>query len=216
MQTTKITLAGITFTACKTNEGKYGISALEYQKHLGLSKDFTTDCKRGKSPELLQEAGIHTGLSTLNVRVGKSTTQFIDTKDYVALTGVFAARGNKLALTWIIALANETIERRIDDSLGVTKSADDYELSTKKFFRELARKSFIPKLTVWNDVSLPYGRFVNEFKQALRLPLSNIDGYDLELIERWSEGITAYNALRYEGYCHNHALIAVRQQQADI
>ena len=219
MTTTILTVAGVSFTAAKNYKGEYGIAGVEFQKHMQLDDDFTTDLKRGRRPELLLEAGIHSGVTFFNSRDGRATKSFINTKDILALLGVLATRGNKTALAWIIALANETLERRIDAALGTPKTEDDYEASTRSFFRELSRANFIPKLSSWNQTdgaNKNYGWFVNEFKTALRLPLSSVDTYSTLHMQRWCEGIVSYNTLRCEGAGHKYALSAVRRQQADI
>lgn len=216
MANVTITIAGVELTATKNKEGDYGVSVLQYQSYLGLSADFTRDSKRGKSPEVLQEAGIHTGLKLWNSRQGRSTTSFIDTRDLVKLVGVFAFRGNKAAQAWLMALAAETLERRIDAALNVDTTEDTYEERTKAFYRELARASYIPELMTWNERHANYGAFTNAFKVALRLPLTSVNEYCTSDMQRWSKGITAYNALRYEGAGHKYALAAVRRQQADV
>lgn len=213
-QTVQITVGGVQFTAMKRQD-TYGVKVVEFQDYLGLSPQFTVNARRGKSPEVLQEAGLHTELKVYNVRVGTSTTAFIDTKDLTALVGVFARRGNNVALSWLIALANETLERRIDNALGESVTEETYEDRTKAFFRELSRKAFHPKFTTWNDSNSNYGAMVNEYKKYMSLPLVNIDQYNQQQISVWYEGIVLYNSYRYEGYCHKVSLEKTRMILAD-
>ena len=213
-QAVQITVGGVQFTAMKRQD-TYGVKVVEFQDYLGLSPDFTRNLKRGKSPEVLQEANIHTELKVYNVREGRSATAFIDTKDLTALVGVFARRGNNVALSWLIALANETLERRIDNALGESVTEETYEDRTKAFFRELSRKAFHPKFTTWNDSNVNYGAMVNEYKKYMSLPLVNIDQYNQQQISVWYEGIVLYNSYRYEGYCHKVALEKTRMILAD-
>jgi hypothetical protein len=134
--------------------------------------------------------------------------------------GVFAARGNKTALNWLIALANETLERRIDNALGTPKTEDSYEQNTKAFYRELSRVSFMPKYTFWlkmdedNDNCPPvnYGLAVNQLKRVAHLPLTTVDEYSKEELYKWADVLSVYNAHRINGSYHKGALALVRKQ----
>ncbi len=209
MTTVQLTIAGFSITAAKQKNSTYAVCVREYEDYLDLSSDFTRDCKRGKSPEVLQQAGIHTGLRVYNIRNGRSTMAFLDTRDFVSLLGVFATRGNQKALALVVALANETLERRVDSALNVNTPEEDYEARTKAFFREMARKSFIPEYTshlTQLEVTPMYGAEVNKLKTALGLPLSSIDTYNATHMQAWSSGLTRYDCLRMEGYSHKRAL----------
>lgn len=214
-QTVNITVAGVSFTAMKRDD-TYGVKVTEFQDYLGLSPKFIVRCKRGESPEVLQEAGIHGSLKTYNARVGRSSTAFLDTRDLTALVGVLARRGNNVALSWLIAMANEALERRIDNALGISVTEETYEDRTKSFFRQLARKSFHPKFTCWNDTNSNYGAMVNEYKRYMSLPLVSIDEYNAEQVSVWYEGIVLYNGFRYEGFCHKVSLEKTRMILSDV
>lgn len=215
--TCNITLAGLELRGAYDGK-QYYIAVVEALKALGKEKDFITDLNRGRTPELAQAAGFDIGAKvTQNKRVGRTTQAFFPTKLFTQLVGALAQRGEQVALNLLIATANEALERRIDAALGQTKDEGSYEQETKAFFRELSRRIFIPELSSWHhaDGGFNYGRFVNEFKTALRLPLVNVDGYSRDEMMRWSRGITAYNCLRAEGAGHKYTVAAVRRQQAD-
>lgn len=133
----------------------------------------------------------------------------IDTRLFMQLVGWEASNGNKIAIDILVALANETLERRIDSALNVNTPEEDYEARTKAFFREMARKSFIPEYTSYLtqlEVTPMYGAEVNKLKLALGLPLSSIDTYSSSHMKTWCSGLTRYDCLRMEGYSHKRAL----------
>lgn len=215
--TCNIALAGLELRGAYDGK-QYYIAVIEAMEVLGKSRYFTRDLQGGKSPELAQAAGFDVGAKlTVNKRVGRTTQAFFPTKLFAQLIGALAVRGEKPAQVLLMATLNEALERRIDSALGQTKDENSYEQETKAFFRELSRRIFIPELSSWHhaDGGFNYGRFVNEFKTALRLPLVNVDGYSRDEMMRWSRGITAYNCLRAEGAGHKYAVAAVRRQQAD-
>ena len=215
-KTCTLTIAGHDFAGIKTSDGEYYISVLEYQEYLGLSKDFTRDSNRGKSPELLLEAGLDAGLKTKNLRIAKSTKAFLDTKDFVKLLGAFAGRGNKKALALLLTLANETLERRIDAAVGVVVKEQTREERALASFRQFAREEFTPAFTDWikkdHDVigeTPNYAMLVNQLKQAAGIPLINVDEYDMVQMKAYVKAIRVYDGFRDTGYAHNIAMDGV-------
>jgi hypothetical protein len=213
MTTCKITVAGVEFTAAKNKSGKYGVCVAEYQQHLGLSPDFTREIKRGKSMKALQGANVHTGIQLFNVRVGRSTKAFLDTQDFVRLVGVLAKLGNQVAMAWLLACAQEALERRIDHALGVHVTEATREQKLTENFRELCRKEFQPEFTEWlkydeNSDGRPanYALCVNQLKKAAKLPMDTVDNYDQEQLRTWSKAITTYGNYRELGMNHKLAL----------
>ncbi len=209
--TTKITIAGIEFTAIKVNDTQYGISVIEYQDYLGLSKDFTRNSNRGKSPELLQEAGIHAVLKTYNVRVGRSTQSFIDTVDFAKLVEAFAFRGNPTARALLKAALAEAIERRIDSALGVSKTEAAYEQKTTNEFREMFREDYQGLYASWASVDgltkrVEFAIRTNQLKLTAHVPLVKPDDQTQEDMQRYYKAIVRYDTYRRLYMSHSEAI----------
>jgi hypothetical protein len=111
-------------------------------------------------------------------------------------------------LAFLIALANETLERRIDSCLNQGKTEESYEDSTREFFRQLSKEVFKPQFTDWlqeSDVSVNYGAEVNKMKAAIGLPMTPVEGYSRSELKRWIVGLAKYDGFREEGYSHVRA-----------
>lgn len=216
LQTTTITLAGQEMLGAYDGKDYYvsvkQINSILSPKDYKNPQDFTREKLRSESLKAFTGAVIQPGRK----RVGRSFETFMKATDFSKFVGYLASQGNQTAVSLLVALAQEAIERRIDSQLGITRAEEDIDAQTAKFYRELARTSFHPEYTSWNEDRENYGLFVNQLKTKLRLPLVNIDQYTMEQLQRWSKGITAYNALRMEGAGHKYALAAVARQQADL
>jgi hypothetical protein len=211
LRTCTITLAGVSIDIAFDGTN-YFVAIPTLEDALGERRNSTREKVVSESLKALLGKEIPLGKK----RVGSSFVTFMLASDFTKYLGWLANQQHKVATALVVATALEALERRADVQLGATKTEEDYEASTRSFFRELSRKQFIPELSAWNDLGCNYGLFVNEFKRALRLPLESVDGYKMEEVQRWSKGITAYNTLRHEGAGHRYALAAVKRQQADI
>jgi hypothetical protein len=213
--TTKLLVAGFELVGAKDKQKRF-VLVPEIEKAFGWRANQAREKVVSKSLEAFAGAVIRLGKKKDNRGTSRGYVSLVSTKDFMTLVGWEATNGNKQALALLIALATETIDRRIDAALGQTESEDDYETNTRAFYRELARKSFQPELCSWfaSQHAIDYGAEVNLFKRSLKLPLVNVDSYDPTQMHTWARGIYSYNALRMEGFSHTRALQAVGNHAA--
>lgn len=211
LQTCTITLAGVSIDMAFDGSNYY-VAIPTLEDALGERRNSTREKVVSESLKALLGKEISLGKK----RVGSSYVTFMLASDFTKYLGWLANQQHKIATALIVATALEAIERRADAKLGNTKTEDDYEANTRAFYRELARKSFQPDLCSWfqSQHCINYGAEVNLFKRTLKLPLESIDSYNSANVQKWSKGITSYNALRMEGYSHTKALRAVGNQAA--
>ncbi len=207
LTTCSITLAGTSLVGAKDDKSNYFVSvqtiaeAVDYEDTGVLSQQI----RRSKSLETL--AG--KAFETVNRRIGRTQVKMINARDFSILMLWLSKEGNVKADALLTAVLSEAIERRIDSALQVETSEEEYERRTFEFFRELARKTFLPQFTSHlqaAEVCPNYGAEVNKLKTALALPLQPIDSYTPKQIEQWSGGIIRYDTLRMEGYGHKRTL----------
>lgn len=215
LQTASIQLAGLTLEGAF--DGKdYFVCVPELEKALGWRAESTREKLASKSLKAFTDKTLAPG------KKKRKTGGFVgvlSVKDFSVLVGWQAQEGNKAAVSLLIALAAEAIERRIDSALNITKTEEEYEQQTKAFFRELSRKAFIPELTSWwqddsRGFAVNYGAEVNKFKANLGLPQKSVNEFNMSEMQTWAKAITGYNMLRMEGYSHQRATKRVRQNLA--
>jgi hypothetical protein len=203
-----VTLVGTALAGAKDDRGNYYISVPSLEDYLGERRNSTREKVASKSLKAALGKGIPLGKK----RVGESYVTFVEAKDFSKYVGWLAKNGHTTALNLCVALVEEAIERRIDSALKVETTEEEYERRTFEFFRELARKSFLPEFTSHlqaAEVVPAYGAEVNNLKRALALPLHSIDSYSHQQIEQWSKGITRYDTLRMQGFGHKRALTTI-------
>lgn len=214
----KITIAGIELEAYQMPEGHYKLSLSQLATALELQP---TQLRRLKG---LQNAPVE----SLKVKRGKRfeglQAVLVGTKEISEAAMAFALRGNKLAEALMIALVTEAFERRCDAAFGVKKTEVDYEVQTKEFYRELARKSFHPQLTSAMNGSFAnnqWAKEINRFKRAAGLPVDCVDNYSKEELQVWTDAMSRYNCLtnmsngKVKPMTHNQALEEIKRQRID-
>lgn len=215
MKSTQLTIAGFDFI-CGVGKNGYWISMPHVEKALGWGADSGRKKLEAKSLKALAEA------ESGKIQVGKSKIEYlnqryscISTETFFLILNNEANSGNVKVLPFLVALAKEAIERRINAALDINVSEETEEERTRKFFRELARRNFQPKYCAHlseQQYEVNYGAEVNRLKQALRLPLTGVDTYTQEHMEVWCEGVARYDILRHEGYGHQRALQVIARQ----
>lgn len=214
LQTCTVELAGLTLVGAYDGND-YWVSTPEISESFGWEPKRISEKLTSKSLKAFagKEIKIRKGAR------GRGNAGMFNSRDFSIIVAWQAQEGNTGALSLLIALTKEAIERRIDNSLGLSKSEEDYEVRTASFFRELARKSFMPKYTDWlkldqdnGDIKQRnYGILVNQLKLAAGLDKVNIDNYTQDDMERWSEAITCYNFARKSGHTHKQALVSIAE-----
>ena len=213
LATTMISLAGIKLLGGFDGKGYY-IFVVEFEKALEIRSDSTREIVSSKG----LESALGKRISLGKKRVGSSFKSVVRVEDFSQLVGYLAFNGNTKAQALMMAVLAESIERRINDGLGIRVGETDYERNTRALYRHLGRTKFRDRLSSWHqfDGGTDYGQFVNEFKVALALPLINIEDYNQEQIFRYASGIESYHTLRFNQYDHKTALVTIRRQAADI
>lgn len=140
-------------------------------------------------------------------RTGESFVTYMVAKDLVQYLGWLSSNGHTKASALLVACALEAIERRIDVALGVNKTENEYELDTRKFYRELARVNFHPlfsgnikRMVEHTGIAPNYAKAVNMFKDACGIPRCPVDGYTVEHMRAWSNGLVSFGTLAEKGY----------------
>lgn len=216
MKATKLTIAGYEFV-CGLGKNGYWIAVPDVEKAMGWRANSGREKLEAKSLKALAEA------ESTNIQVGKSKIEYqnqryscMSTQTFFLILNNEANAGNTKVLPFLVALAKEALERRIDEALGVTVAPETRELSTKEFCRKLHRESYIPKFSCWNDTGIEYAKFCNAYKRALGLPTVNIDEYSEEQLKLWVCGIETYNTLRHTGFTHEESTSRAKLILADV
>jgi hypothetical protein len=206
LTTCDITLAGVQMTGAKDTKGTYYLVVPALEKALEWRANSGREKLRSKSLEAF--AGKVLSVGKKKADKGGSLS-IITVEDANVILGWAAKEGNEKAFALLLAASAESFRRRIDSALNVETTEEEYERRTHQFFRELARKSFLPEFTSHlqqAEVCPNYGAEVNKLKQAAALPIKSIEDYSAKEIEGWSKAITRYDALRMEGYGHKRTL----------
>lgn len=213
LTTTSVSLAGLQLQGAKDNQGNYYIYVSCIEKILGWRPNSAREKIASKSLKAL--VGKDLTLGKKKADHGGFVT-LLSTKDTSLLIAWAANNGNKVAQVLLVALTMEALERRIDHALGVVVQEEDRQERTRQYFRELAKVNYIPRYTSWNERHAAYGKFANQLKRALSLPLESINTYTMEQIKVWYDGILTYHAFRTEGYTHASSLGRARSLLSDV
>lgn len=215
----EVKLAGVTIKGYQLPDGSYRASLSQVLEAFGISRGSDTYASLGVSGVL--------DLGVQRLKVARSNglrgatninTYLLTTEQLNQVLLAITLRGVKEAGALLVATANETWQRRFDAAFGVEKTELNYDQELRDFFRELARKSFHPKLTAamnGNIANNRWGTEVNNFKKAAGLRLVCVDEYTKDELESWSDAMSRYNCLVSMGRTHKQALVEIHRQRLD-
>jgi len=134
-----VTLGSLTIDGFMLPNGEYRMSQTQAAECIGKARQGMSDFLKTKAfNRLLGQAGGMSGISrsmleTFVVEIGDQGSRGETRIVGLPLMIVFiywaweSFRGNKQALSLIIALGTETLERRFDRAFGITRSEDDWD-----------------------------------------------------------------------------------------
>lgn len=130
-QRTTITIAGIELEGFKLPDGMKGLSQAQMAETIGLWRSTALRFLKSNEAKPLLDKGFRS--SAVSVEAGELSGEqarrinLVPPELVAAFWAYQAERGNKKALALIIALAQETLDRRLDAAFGDVKSEQERE-----------------------------------------------------------------------------------------
>jgi hypothetical protein len=126
LKTAQIRIAGYSLLGAVDDKGNYYLAVRELEKSLEWHADSTRQKIASKSLKAFTAKEI----APVKKRVGESFVNMLLVSDVTQIIGWEAGNGNAKAINLLVAVAQETFERRIDDAVGVVKTEVEYEVRT--------------------------------------------------------------------------------------
>ena len=213
MKATTVNLLNTEFLGAKDGDTYY-LAVSNVEKALGLRSRSLREILESKKFKAMIE-----GASSLYTYGEKSFTyknrkySAIPVRTFVQLISFEAkVHRSELAIDFLSALANDSLERLIDAALGVLVNEDTRASRLNDLFlqlREESRVGFKPLFTNWlkgkEDIIWP--KEVARLKKAAGIAGSvSVNNMKLSELVKWANAHTAYNAYRHAGKTHEETL----------
>lgn len=212
MKATTFTLLGHEVVGLK-DDNDYYLSTASVEKLLGYSANTSRKILASKSLESFTGAIVVQGKEKAKYK-GAMINLIHSSLFLILLSFELKVKHNDLAADLTLALADETLRRRIDTSLGIHVSEKEYDdETTRKYLelREFTRLNYHPLLTIWlkHDGVKNYGWVIQKVKKAIGIPHTlGVDDMDTKQLHIWESALRYYDlARRALNYDHTQAVL---------
>jgi hypothetical protein len=145
----QVQIGDITVDCYRNNDGSYYMSQNQTTKTIGISNSNVMCGRLSKELEALlgDDYDVMRGL-VLEGRLSGTHINLIKIKYVPIIWSYFAKNGNEIAYTLILALLNESLERKADIAFGNVKSENQYNIQTANYIEELTLKQVRDKTRI--------------------------------------------------------------------
>ena len=153
----------------------------------------------------------------LRTPLNSKAVNAIPLAEFEQLVAKLDRKGNKAAQDFRDSLVGLSLHQLFCDAFGIKLEKEDRQQYLAQ--RMQHRQHFHPYLTKWlkqdangDSNAVDWGREVNRFKTACKLPLTGVDTWDYNLLQILNRAESGYNMLRIAGLKHDEAVAVIRSQ----
>ncbi len=145
----QVQIGDITVDCYCDDNGNYYLSQNQTTRIINTPLNSLVQSRMPKELKALLGEDFTTVQATLkNAHGGHTTLNLISTKYIPIIWSYFAKKGNEIAFTLILALVQESLERKADVVFGTVKSENQYNIQTANYIQELTLKQVRDKTRI--------------------------------------------------------------------